>query len=144
MKWNTINVCKNVDEHYTRGKLYCLDFTINKKFDEYDIFYGYYVNIKNSKTKDYFNTKERWNLIFKSIEEAKEWCETYARITYYKIFNKYENWSSVEVPIPGRKGKKYLVFRPSDEEWTNCLEREKEWDIEIQNKFKNTNIETLI
>jgi len=137
MKWNII---KNTGSNYTRGKLYCLDFVINKKSEGEQ----FYVNIKNSKTKDYFNTNERWNLLFTSIEEAKTWCENYARVSYYKIYNKYENWSSVEVPIPGRKGKKYLVFRPSDEEWNECLEKEKQWDKEIQNKFINTNVDTLI
>lgn len=144
MKWNKIRTCKDSDKHYTRGKLYCLDFTINKRFDEFDVFYGYYVNIKNSKTKDYFNTKERWNLIFKSVEEAQQWCETYARISYYKIYDRYNNWVSKEVPVPGRKGKKYLVFRPAtDKGWNECLEKEKEWDKEIANKFKNTNVEQL-
>ena len=144
MKWNNVKTCKDDRKHYSRGKLYCLDFRINKVFKgDTDEFKHYTIVIKNSKTKEYFDLEDKHNITFKRLDEAKEWAETYARITYFKIYNQYKNWQPTEVKIPGKKNKTYLVFRPDEDEWEKCQQRYEEWLPEMKRKFRHTDLEKL-
>ena len=144
MKWNNVKTCKDDRKHYSSGKLYCLDFRINKVFKgDTDEFKHYTIVIKNSKTKEYFDLEDRHNITFKRLDEAKEWAETYARVTYFKIYNQYKNWQPTEVKIPGKKNKTYLVFRPNEDEWKKCNERYEEWLPEMKNKFRNIDMEAF-
>lgn len=119
MKWRNIKTCKDKKKHYSRGKLYCIDFQITQLFEDKK-FIGWNVIIKNTKTKEVFNTHQHFDLIFKIFEEAQLWCENYAVFSYYIIYNKYENYISIEEKIKG-KNKKHKRFYSNENKNNNKI-----------------------
>lgn len=152
MKYNNVTTCKDTKKHYLKAKGYCILFRIKKYFNEGNKLKGFQIEVNNTKTKQKFNTRKDWGLYFRTINDAKIWCEKYARYTYFDLYNEYKDWIGIEEPldkdrkdiIPGIKTE--IIWRPKggEEVWKELKKKDRE-SIELyKNDFegKDFNINT--